>query len=297
VKRRRVPRAIVLLLAVTLGLGIGVGADILRDGGLEAWLRPPDPGPTFQRLGRTVEVEGRAVYVDCRGTGGPTVILEAGLGGGADGWGVIFDRLAGATRTCAWDRPGIGSSADRGVHSGTDTSRDLLAALAAAGERGPYVVVAHSFGGVYARLFAATAPDAVVALVMLDTYDPDLGMENDPTLDEAFHAAVRRALDETAVAIEAAEHLDWPRTLLELHDTGAPEARMLVLSTDPNRRYQDPDPARQERMVAAWRRAIAALYPKADIEIVSTGHFVHLDDPDLVFERVAAIISRVREPG
>jgi pimeloyl-ACP methyl ester carboxylesterase len=294
VTRRRVPRAVLVVVALILGVGIGLGADILRDGGLDAWLTPPDPGPTYQRLGRTVEVDGRAVYIDCRGRGAPTVILEAGLGGDAAGWGVIFDRLAEATRTCAWDRPGIGLSTDRGIHTGTDTSRDLQGALAAAGEQGPYVVVAHSFGGVYARLFAATAPGDVAALVMLDTYDPDLGMENDPNLDDEFRAAVRRALDETAGAIESAEHLDWPRTLVELREAGAPAVSMLVLSTDPDKRYQDPDPARQQRMVAAWRRAVAALYPRATIEIVPTGHFVHLDRPDLVYDRVQAIITGLR---
>lgn len=292
--RRRVPRAVLLVLAVATGLGIGVGMDILRDGGLQAWLAPPDPGSTFRRLGRTVEVDGRDVYIDCRGAGTPTVILEAGLGGGAEGWGVIYDRLAELTRTCAWDRPGFGLSTDRGVHTGLDTARDLLGALGAAGEQGPYIVVAHSFGGVYARLFAAAAPEDVSALVMLDTYDPDLGIEDDPTMDQAFRDAVRRALDETAASIEATEHLDWPATLLELHEAGAPKASMLVLSTDPNRRYQDPDPARQERMVAAWRRAITALYPRAEIEIVATSHFVHLDDPGLVFDRVRTIVSRLR---
>ena len=291
------------MAAVLWGVVLALGIDILRVGGVEVWLvarglaSGSNGGPPYEARGRLVDVAGRSVYLDCRGEGSPTVIFEAGLGGSADGWGVIFDRLTTITRTCVWDRPGLGRSTARGVHTGVETARDLDGGLAAAGERGPYVVVAHSFGGVYARLFAATSDD-VAALVMLDTYDPDLGMEDDPTLHQAFRDQVRLALDETARSIEITEGLDWERTLVELREAGPPAASMVVLSTDPYRRYHDPAATRREAQVAAWRRAIVALYPRAEIEIVpNAGHFIHLDQPDLVFDRVEAIVMRIRAAG
>ena len=279
-----------------LGLATGVGIDIARKGGLEAWLMTPGlhdtTAPTYDARGRTVEVAGRAVYLDCRGVGSPTVVLETGFGGGADGWGSLLDSLAAVTRSCAWDRPGIGRSAPRGRHSGGETAADLRAALTAAGERGPYVVVAHSLGGIYARLFAATPGEPVAELVMLDTYEPDLGMENDPALDPAFRDVIRRALDEGGALFERAEDLDWQATLADLRAADAKRPPTLLLYTDPYGRYQDPD---QEAKVAAWYRAIRARYPDGQLEIVqNTGHFIQFDRPDLVIDRVREIVLRIR---
>ena len=294
---RRLPRRILVPAAIVAGLAIGFALAVARFGGLEGWLTRDRPGPTYEARGALVEVDGRSIYLDCRGSGSPTVILEAGLGSGADSWGTLLDSLAGTTRTCAWDRPGIGRSAPRAPHSGGQTAADLQSVLTTAGERGPYVAVGHSVGGVYVRLFAASEGDPVAAVVMLDTYDPDLGMDEDPSLDQAFRDQIRRGLDETGASIQQIERLDWAATLAEL-DAIEQQPPMLVLSTDPYRRYQDPDPARREGMVAAWRRAITALYPGAQIEIVpDAGHFIHQDRPDLVLARVREIVLRVRASG
>ena len=294
-RNRPAARAIRLGGAVVLGLGIAIGIDIVRKGGVEAWLAPglhETPGPTYEAQGRTVDVAGRAVYLDCRGAGSPTVILEAGFGGGADGWGSLLDGLAAVTRTCAWDRPGLGRSADRGLHTGGQAAADLRAALAVATERGPYVVVAHSLGGIYARLFAATPGDPVVGIVMLDTYEPDLGMDKDPSLDPSFRDLIRASLDQGAATFREGENLDLPPTLPELEAADATLPHMLLLYTDPYGRYQPPE---QDAKVAAWYRAIRARYPDAELEIVpGVSHFIHLDRPDLVIERVREMVLRVR---
>src|SRR5439155_848236 len=126
---------------------------------------------------------------------------------------------------CAWDRPGIGRSTARGLHSAGEAASDLRAALQTAGEAGPFIAVAHSLGGVYARLFAAADPpggrdatprDAVLAFVMLDTYEPDLGVADDPALSPETRAMVQQSLDEGGAAFRAGEELDWAATLAEL---------------------------------------------------------------------------------
>ena len=142
--RRRIRPASVLA-AVTIGAVLALGIDVVRAGGLEAWIAAhgpaslqPQPTP-YDARGRTVDVDGRAVYLDCRGTGSPTVILEAGIAGSAGLWGGLFDDAAEMSRACAWDRPGLGRSEPRGLHTGLETVTDLRRALAMAGEHGPYV--------------------------------------------------------------------------------------------------------------------------------------------------------------
>jgi pimeloyl-ACP methyl ester carboxylesterase len=299
--RGRARRAAIVLAALVIGLALGVGLDVARLGGPAAWLAARGPvevgaALAYEALGRQVDVGGgRSVYLDCRGTGTPTVVLEAGAGGGASGWGPFLDGAAALTRTCAWDRPGIGRSASRGVHSGADTANDLHAALTAAGEEGPFIVVAHSFGGMYARLFASTAPGTVLALVMLDIYEPDLAMDTDPALGPEVRATLRRNLDQGNASLAAAEQLDWPATLHALEPV-TPEPAILLM-VDQHQRYVDPDPAVTEALVGAWTRAFAAHYPHGRFETAPTSHFVHLDRPDLVLDRLRTLLAEARGTG
>lgn len=47
----------------------------------------------------------------CVGSGGPTVILETGFGGGTySAWHELQPRLGKVTRTCSYDRAGYGFS-------------------------------------------------------------------------------------------------------------------------------------------------------------------------------------------
>lgn len=302
-----VRRPAVLLLAALAGLVIALAIDVVRSGGLDTWLARRGIAPAYQALGRVVDVEGRGVYLDCRGAGEPTVILEAGFGSGASGWGAALDGIAAFTRVCAWDRPGIGRSVARGIHAPGDTAADLRAALRATNERGPFVVVAHSFGGVYARVFSdgplidgvpEDSADAVLAFVMLDTYEPDLGVAEDPALPPDIRAGIAEHLVQTAAMLQAGESLDWSRTLDELERGGPVEQPAILLTVDPYLRYQDPVRARLDAMVAAWHRGIAARYPNGELEILpNTGHMIHLERPNLVIERVRAFVLAERSPA
>jgi pimeloyl-ACP methyl ester carboxylesterase len=293
---------VTLLAVIAIGLAIALGVDVVRSGGPVGWLakvtgqgqviRPP-----YVALGTMVDVDGHGVYLDCRGSGSPTVVLESGLGGTADGWGDVFDGVAASTRVCASERPGKGHSDGIGRHSAMATARRLHEALAAHGERGPYVVVAHSFGGVYARLFAAAEPGSVRWLVMLDTYEPDLGMDLDPTLDDATRATIHQSLEDGGRTFEAVEELDWPATLAELAAIEPGSVPALLLFTEPEVRYQDPDPAVRAALIAAWYRAIDARYPNGRLEIVhASGHFIQDDQPELVIDRVRELVETVRSP-
>jgi pimeloyl-ACP methyl ester carboxylesterase len=112
----------------------------------------------------------RKLNFRCVGRGSPTVIFEAGYGADSRAWAGIQSRLRKLTRTCAYDRAGYGFS-DPGPmpRDGEAIARDLDLGLKAAGLPGPYVLVGHSAGGLYARLFAARRRRDVVGLVFVDS--------------------------------------------------------------------------------------------------------------------------------
>ena len=129
----------------------------------------PYPAP-----GKTYEVAGHRMHLDCRGQGSPTVVLSNGLGESSASWARITGPVARTTRVCAYDRPGQGwSEATERPQDGVAAARDLHALLARAGETGPVVLVGHSTGGTYAMTFAARYPAQVAGMVLLDSSSPE----------------------------------------------------------------------------------------------------------------------------
>jgi pimeloyl-ACP methyl ester carboxylesterase len=123
-----------------------------------------------QNDGRLVALpDGRRIHLVCWGTGSPTVLLEGGFAASASGWNKVATRLAGRRRVCAYDRAGYGSS-DEGPlpRDGAAVALDLDQALRAAAVDGPFIVVGHSAGGLYVRLFADRRPRDVVGMVLVD---------------------------------------------------------------------------------------------------------------------------------
>ena len=124
--------------------------------------------------GRLVDIGGRRLQLDCRGAGSPTVVLEAGLDYlGALSWAAVHDSIARTTRTCAYSRAGVlWSDPARGTFDADRAARDLHAALTAAGEAGPFVMVGHSLGGPYVLRFTKLYGAEVRGLVLVDASHP-----------------------------------------------------------------------------------------------------------------------------
>ncbi|MDA3625268.1 alpha/beta hydrolase [Saccharopolyspora sp. WRP15-2] len=126
-------------------------------------------------LGRRYEVSGGAMLLDRAGSGGPTVVFLAG--GGMFGlyyWNV-HALVAEFSTSVIYDRLGMGWSDVVDLpRSGTQVTDDLHELLRAAAVPGPYVLVGHSLGGLYARLHAKRFPDEVTGLVLLDPTHEDV---------------------------------------------------------------------------------------------------------------------------
>jgi pimeloyl-ACP methyl ester carboxylesterase len=129
--------------------------------------------PAFDRYAkpqwRVSLPDGRRMNLLCEGTGSPTVILEAGAGSSTLEWRKVQPAIAETTRVCAYDRAGMGFS-DAGPlpRSAAAVVADLEALLRAAAIRPPYVVVAHSLGSYYARLFTDQHLEMVSGMVLVD---------------------------------------------------------------------------------------------------------------------------------
>ena len=131
--------------------------------------------PVLVDGGQLVDVGGRRLYLECVGSGSPTVILEAGFGRSSTDWRDVQPQLGRTTRTCAYDRAGLGSSvAMPGVHDADDEVRDLQQLLFSARIGPPYVLVGHSYGGLLTRLYAYDHPGDIAGMVLVDAMGRDM---------------------------------------------------------------------------------------------------------------------------
>jgi len=125
--------------------------------------------------GKLVDIGGRHIQLDCRGSGTPLVVFESGLDVfGSLAWVAVHDGVAKFTRACAYSRAGImwSDPSDRSS-SAANFAEDLHKALAAAGEKPPFVMVGHSLGGPYITVFTGRYGKDVAGLVFVDASHPD----------------------------------------------------------------------------------------------------------------------------
>jgi pimeloyl-ACP methyl ester carboxylesterase len=156
------------------GLGLVLAAWLAAAGVAQA------VGQSKAPRGQMVDIgEGRSLRLVCEGPKNaptPTVWMEAGAFGGAADFGAIQQKLtAKGIRSCAYDRAGMGFSPTApGPRDGDAISGDLARLMVASGESGPFILMAHSMGGLYVREFAVKHPDKIAGLVLIEAVTPEL---------------------------------------------------------------------------------------------------------------------------
>jgi len=120
--------------------------------------------------GKLVDVGGYHLHISCAGGGsGPTVVLEYGHQASYLDWYVVQPQIASFARVCFYDRAGYGwSDPSPRPRVPSVMAEELHTLLQTAGEKPPYILVAHSFGSFNAVMFAHKFPEEVSGLVLVD---------------------------------------------------------------------------------------------------------------------------------
>lgn len=182
-----VKRGLVGLFAVIIGLpALGVVYEAVMAAGDVQRYPPP---------GQMVNVNGHNMHLNCTGEGSPTVILESEFAGWSLDWVLAQPEIAKFARVCSYDRAGYGwSESSPDSRSPRQIARELHTLLVNAGVEPPYVLVGHSLGGKYVRMFAELYPDEVAGMVLVDarheSREPQRTPEEDARDAEAYRSSL-----------------------------------------------------------------------------------------------------------
>jgi pimeloyl-ACP methyl ester carboxylesterase len=121
-------------------------------------------------IGKMVDLGGHRLHVNCSGTGSPVVVVENGLGDFSFDWILVQEKVAKFARICTYDRAGYAWS-DPGPKPRTfaQLNLELHDALEKLGEKGPFVLVGHSYGGPVMINFASLYPNETAGMVLVDS--------------------------------------------------------------------------------------------------------------------------------
>ena len=312
-----------LALGLVLTLLLGVPTPVGAQSAARAAASPVAAGGDFAGL---VDIGGdRKMYLECRGTGSPTVVLVAGLKGSAEDWKVaekpgptVFAEVGQFTRVCAYDRPGtpVGEKPSRSdpvrqPTTAADAVADLHSLLGAASEPTPYVLVGHSYGGLIVKLYARTYPREVSGLVLVDALTEGLQEAETPEQWAMQRILMEGDIRESLILYPDLERLDPDRSFDQVR-AARPlgPLPLLVLSADRPWGPQIPGLIAAGTLPgdvpvdfgyvtdAAQKQAqerLAKLVPDAKhITNTNSGHEIHKEQPQLVIDSIREVVDAVR---
>lgn len=281
----------------------------------------------------------RKIYMQCAGTGLPVVLMIAGYPERGDfafdtlepgmHSETVYSAVSKFTTVCIYDRPGTIT-----VHDDTfemsrstpvkqpvtvnDQVKDLEALIKVSGIRKPFILLAHSAGGLIARMYAFKHPQNLLGLILLDVTTEDLKDKWGRKEWTIFDYSTNVLLDEELYQQKDLEWQDFdvsfyqlqqamgkgkdrikiriPRTVVFTADK-LPEVQGLVRSG------RWPEWATQEiandvmaKIKQSQDELARSFYPAAKhITRTNSGHKIQAEQPQLVVDEIRAMVQSARE--
>lgn len=238
------------------------------------------------------------------GSGGPTVVFEAGLGDSLETWDPIWPVIAKQTTIVAYSRAGFGRSdpgpADRSARREVMELHTLLTRLQ---PPTPYVLVGRSYGGLLVRLYTSLYPKEVAGLVIVEgTHEQQVkrwGM-----IDSSYPAAFRAFFDSVLQTKPPGAETGEIRETVRIQASGAvegltplpdiPIAVLTSMKSDSTSKFVNVSPRGHE----AWREMHDEWFRRSrngvHFETTHSGHDMQHDEPQLVIDAIRFVLARVR---
>lgn len=244
-----------------------------------------------------IDTGGHQLRMLICGHGSPAVVFETG-GSGANGsplevWQLVQPEVSKFTRTVSYDRAGIGwSSPGPEPRDARQLAYELHTALKNAHVAPPYILVGHSLGGPFIRVFAGMYPDEVAGMVLVD-----------PTQEEYINW--NQARDTNNVERQDSEWKEIQASLAEAHESQVPRAIPVVVITGIGPRVfpgfvtqkQEQEYKAGRQMWLKFHTAWLEKIPNGQHIITeNSGHNIPFTEPELIIGAIQQIIEQTSSP-
>lgn len=240
-----------------------------------------------------VAIGDRSLWLQCTGKGDMTVVLESGLGGDHRTWEKVQPELAPSVRVCVYDRAGIADSDPvPGTRTAADAVEDLNALLGTAGIEAPYVLVGFSFGGAIAQLYAATHPDDIAGLVLVES--------NHPLEVEQFeeHLTPAQIEEDRAAMLDNPEQMDILVSFEQLQAAGSlPNVPLVVVTAGIPEGWPPGWDAETFDALRAAQQADLASFTEQGSQLVAEGsaHHVPSQEPETIIAAIEQVLDSLAD--
>ena len=214
----------------------------------------------------------------------------------------LFPTAGKLTRVCNYDRPnttvedniefergGQVSTPVKQPHTVEQDVADLHALLAAASVPGPYVLVAHSYGGLITELYASTYPEEVAGRVLID-------VTNEFLLDTLTQEELMDLLifKEEMPGHPDLERIDLIKAMNSVRNAAAPpRTPVFVLSADKPDNFEE-DTVIQFGHVKMSHDLLAEHLCAKYMKRTNSAHHIFAEQPQLVNDAIREVVEAVR---
>jgi pimeloyl-ACP methyl ester carboxylesterase len=234
-----------------------------------------------------VDVGGHNLNVLVGGKGKVTVVLEGGFGIGIASWSSVQKQIAEFAQTISYDRAGLGQS-DPGPkpRTGKQIATELHSALEKVGFKPPYLLVGHSLGGIYVRIFADMFPNEVAGMILIDPSQEDF----EEWLRRQPNNREKNEREQIAKAPEGAK-LEWaalPETYSLARAAKVPSVPVTLFSSTEAEGFSEDIRKMWTEKHKEW---VAKVPGAKHIVLDKSSHFIQMENPGPVIDAVRQLIS------
>ena len=240
----------------------------------------PNPRTTSEQPG-LVSIGTHKLFVSTSGTirmpGDPVLIVFPGASAACESWKPVSSLLRDTVRVLLYDRSGLGRS-EHGPSktTGSMAADELSALLKTVDLPGPYVLVAHSYGGCVAREFLHLHPRDVVGMVLSET-----GTETKCRYSEEQYR--RQVLRDCPLSVIRGESAFSAR---RGEDVSASEEQHRACEGMLEAMGKADEQLKREQLKLSRNSRFR--------NVPDCGHNVHLTHPDVVVEEIKWVLSNVK---
>jgi pimeloyl-ACP methyl ester carboxylesterase len=237
-------------------------------------------------------INGHRVAYRVLGAGSPAVVMISGLGEGMATFDDVAADLANTTTVIVYDRAGYGDSEPvDGARDARAAADELAALLPQTRIEGPYILLGHSLGGLYAEYYAAEYPDQVSGLILEDSRPADFTRRCE---------AARISICAPPTALGAFMPKGAQAEMRALPNISAEVERATPMSGKPVLVLSRPLAAKAKGFDALWstnQASLAARYSGAQhLTAPGGGHGIHRDQKEWFVKATTSFVEANRPP-